>query len=78
MNGDTDAEVHRFSGLLYVSFVYRKWSEYRNSVSVPEPRIISCQNTLWCLREVGDWRRLIEEAVSCEASMFSKFEAALL
>lgn len=61
-----------------MSFVYRKWSEYRDSVSACEPRIISCQNTLWWLREVGDWRRLIQEAVSCEAFLFSKSEGALL
>lgn len=34
MNGDTYAKVHTFCGLLYVSFVYEKRSEYRKSVSV--------------------------------------------
>ena len=40
--------------------------------------MIDCLDTLWLLRAVGDWCRLIQVAVSCEASLFSKSKAVLL
>jgi hypothetical protein len=63
---ETDAKVHTFCGLLYVSFVYEKRSEHRKRHQRMWVSMIDCLNTLWLLRAVGDWCRLIQVAVSCD------------